>query len=403
MSIFNGVETARVVETFHLSRLCDADPFPEKINLTTGAYRGEDGKPWVLPVVRKVEQEMAADETLTHEYLDMLGDPDYSIAATKMLLGKESIALKEGRAFGIQALSGTGSLRIGADFLRSCLGADSVYISAPSWPNHQLLFNHSGYKNIKTYRYWDATNLCLDFNGMIEDLSQAPAGSVIILHVCAHNPTGCDPTAEQWEKIANLMREKKLFPFFDCAYQGFASGDLEKDAFAVRYFVDQGFELFCAQSFAKNFGLYNERTGNLTIVVKDPKVIVNIKAQITLIVRGNYSNPPAHGVRVVKRVLSDPKLFGEWEQQIKIMANRIIETRKSLREKLEALGTSGKWNHITDQIGMFSYLGLSENQVNYLVDQCHIYLPKSARISMAGINKSNIDYLAKSIHDAVTQ
>lgn len=171
---------------------------------------------------------------------------------------------------------------------------------------------------------------------MIEDLSQAPAGSVIILHVCAHNPTGCDPTAEQWEKIANLMREKKLFPFFDCAYQGFASGDLEKDAFAVRYFVDQGFELFCAQSFAKNFGLYSkwwttigpfdlkviqinffflisdERTGNLTIVVKDPKVIVNIKAQITLIVRGNYSNPPAHGVRVVKRVLSDPKLFGEW-------------------------------------------------------------------------------------------
>lgn len=403
MSIFACVEPARVVETFHLSRLCLEDPFPEKIELTKGAYRDENGKPWVLPVVRKVESEMAADENLNHEYLDMLGDPEYSNAATTLVLGKDSIALKEGRAFGVQSISGTGALKIGADFLRRCLGYDSVYISAPSWPNHQLLFNHSGYSNIKTYRYWDAENRCLDFNGMMEDLSQAPAKSVIILHAVAHNPTGCDPTPDQWAKIANLLREKQLFAFFDCAYQGFASGDLDTDAFAVRYFVKQGFEFICAQSFAKNFGLYNERAGNLTCVVKDPKVITNMKAQITLIVRGNYSNPPAHGARIVKRVLTDQKLFAEWQEQIKIMANRIIEVRKSLREKLEALNTPGSWNHITDQIGMFSYLGLNEDQVKYLVEQCHIYLPKSARISMCGINKSNIDYMAKSIHSAVTK
>ena len=238
---------------------------------------------------------------------------------------------------------------------------------------------------------------------MMEDLKSAPAGTVVILHACAHNPTGIDPSDEQWVKIADVMAERNLFPFFDCAYQGFASGDLEKDARTVRSFVERGFELFCAQSFAKNFGLYNERAGNLVVVVKNPANIPNIKAQLTIIVRGNYSNPPNHGVRIVLRVLTDPALYQEWKGCIKTMANRIIEMRSGLRSRLEANGTPGKWDHITSQIGMFSFTGLTEDQVKYLVDDCHIYLTKNGRFSMCGLNTKNLDYVAASIKDAVTK
>lgn len=238
----------------------------------------------------------------------------------------------------------------------------------------------------------------------MEDIGNAPEGAVIVLHSCAHNPTGIDPTQEQWAKIADLMVEKKLFPFFDCAYQGFASGDLDKDAWSVRYFADErNFELFCSQSFSKNFGLYNERCGNLTIVMSDPNSIANVKSQITLNIRANYSNPPAHGARVVDLVLKDGALFDEWRGNIKTMADRIIAMRSGLRERLEKLATPGQWNHITDQIGMFSFTGLSPEMCAFLVSEKHIYLLKSGRISMCGVTPTNIDYVAESIHEAVTK
>jgi len=262
---------------------------------------------------------MAADTTLTHEYLMILGLPAFSEAATGMLLGKDSPVVSEGRAFGIQCLSGTGSLRVAGDFL------------------------------------------------------------------------------------AQVMEKGNLLPFVDCAYQGFASGDLDKDARIVRYFVGRGFELFCAQSFAKNFGLYSERAGNLTIVVKDANVVANIKSQMTILIRGNYSNPPAHGARVVLKVLSSPDLYEEWKGCIRLMANRIIDMRKGLRERLEKLSTPGSWSHITSQIGMFSYTGLTLEQISYLVEEKHIYLVKSGRISMCGVNTGNIDYLAESIKEAVVK
>ncbi|XP_035229518.1 aspartate aminotransferase, cytoplasmic-like, partial [Stegodyphus dumicola] len=231
----------------------------------------------------------------------------------------------------------------------------------------------------------------------------APEDSAIILHACAHNPTGVDPTQEQWKQIADLMERKKLFPFFDCAYQGFASGDLVKDSWAVRYFVSRGFELLCAQSFAKNFGLYNERIGNLTIVFKDPAAIVNSRAQITLLVRGNYSNPPCHGARIVSTVLNNPALFAEWQDHIKEMSGRIIKMRAALKQKLDELGTPGNWDHITNQIGMFSYTGLNPQQVQFLVGEKHIYLPKDGRISICGLNSHNVEYVAKAFHKAVTK
>jgi len=406
MSVFDSATAAPPIEVFQLGREFAADTAAEKVSLGVGAYRTDEGKPWILPCVKKAESILATqveEEKINHEYLPVLGLDGFTKAATKMLLGEDSPALVENRAFGIQCLSGTGSLRIGAEFLKRIMGCDTVYISAPTWGNHNLLFKYTGYSQIRTYRYWDADKKGMDWEGLCEDLGAAPAKSVIILHACAHNPTGLDPTKEQWEKIAEICRANQLFPFFDCAYQGFASGCLDTDAWAVRYFVSQGFELFCSQSFSKNFGLYNERTGNLTVVTGRAENLDNIKSQMTLIVRAMVSNPPAHGARIVETVLSDPALYEEWRDCIRTMSSRIIAMRASLRQKLEELGTPGDWSHITTQIGMFSYTGLSQEMCIFLKQEKHLYLLKSGRISMCGLTSKNVDYVAKAINEAVTK
>jgi len=222
------------------------------------------------------------------------------------------------------------------------------------------------------------------------------------LHACAHNPTGVDPTQEQWRQIADVIEQRGLFPFFDSAYQGFASGDLEGDAWAVRYFDSRGFEFLCAQSFSKNFGLYNERVGNLTIITKTAAVMSPIRSQITLLVRANYSNPPNHGGRIVGTVLNDPELYAQWKGHIKTMADRVILMRNGLRQRLEKLQTPGTWNHITDQIGMFSFTGLGPIAVEKMIHDHHIYLLKGGRINMCGLTTGNIDYVANCIHQVVT-
>jgi len=406
MSMFSEVSAAPPIEVFQLGRDYQADTDPNKVSLGVGAYRTEEGKPWILPVVKKAEHILAdkvEKEEINHEYLPVLGHESFAAAATKMLLGESSEAVKEGRSFGVQALSGTGALRVGAEFLKNIMQRDTVYYSDPTWGNHGLIFKNAGFKNINKYRYWDPENKSLNFAGMLEDLNNAPEGSVIVLHACAHNPTGIDPTHEQWSQVADLIKTKNLFPFFDCAYQGFASGCLDTDAWTVRYFVERGFELFCSQSFSKNFGLYNERAGNLTVVVNDTAPIASMKSQLTLLVRAMYSNPPAHGARIVDVVLQDPALYQEWRDCIKIMANRIIDMRKGLRERLEKLATPGDWSHITEQIGMFSYTGLTPEMCEFLKKEKHLYLLKSGRISMCGVNSGNLDYVAQSIHDAVTK
>jgi len=404
MSLFEKVQDAPPIEVFQLGRDFQADTSPDKVSLGVGAYRTDLGKPWILPVVKKAETLLARQveaEEINHEYLPVLGLEAFTSAATKMLLGEDSPALAEGRVAGVQTLSGTGALRVGGDFLKRLLGYDSVYVSSPSWGNHNLLFRYAGYNNIKSYRYWNNEMKGLDFAGLCEDLEAAPANSVIVLHACAHNPTGMDPTKDQWAKIADICRQKSLFPFFDCAYQGFASGCLDTDAWAVRYFVSQGFELFCSQSFSKNFGLYNERAGNLTVVSKDPANLERIKSQLTLIIRAMYSNPPSHGARIVATVLNNPELYQEWREAIKIMSSRIIQMRTALRTRLEELSTPGDWSHITTQIGMFSYPGITEEMAIFLKQEKHLYLLKSGRISMCGLTSSNVDYVAKSMHEAI--
>ncbi|XP_070541489.1 aspartate aminotransferase, cytoplasmic-like [Ptychodera flava] len=402
MSRFKDVDIAPPVAVFHLTARYKEDPHPQKVNLGVGAYRTDDGEPWVLPVVRTVESQMAADQSLNHEYLPIAGLKSFTDAATKLVLGESSPALLENRANGFQALSGTGALRLGAEFLKRFAVRDIVYSSNPTWPNHNGIFKDAHFSEIRSYRYWDANTKGLDFNGMIEDLNNAPENSVIILHSCAHNPTGVDPTQEQWKKIATVMEQKKLFPFFDAAYQGFASGDLEKDAWSIRYFVEQGFELFVSSSFSKNFGLYNERVGNLTVVTNDPECNARIKSQLEVIARPIWSNPPNHGARIVATTLNNPSFFTEWKDDIKVMANRVIAMREALKQKLKSLGTPGNWDHITDQIGMFSYTGLGPKQVEYLIKNYHLYIMKSGRINMCAITTKNVDYIAAAFHDAVS-
>ncbi|XP_058839968.1 aspartate aminotransferase, cytoplasmic-like [Topomyia yanbarensis] len=401
MSIFAGVEVGPPIEVFALNQACLKDTNPDKVNLGVGAYRTNEGKPWILPVVKKAEAAIIADGSLNHEYLPVLGMENVTNGASTLLLGDDSEAIKSKRAFGVQTLSGTGALRLGAEFLARILHRTTFYYSSPTWENHHKVFLYAGFTTPKTYRYWDQERRGINFEGMIADLEAAPEGAVIILHACAHNPTGIDPTREQWKQIADVCEQKKLFPFFDSAYQGFASGDPNKDAFAVRYFVERGFELFCAQSFAKNFGLYNERIGNLTVVQRDTATSSAVASQITLLVRGMYSNPPAFGSRIVSRVLNDPTLRAEWMECIKTMSSRIITMRQALYDELVALQTPGTWEHITQQIGMFSYTGLNEKQVEILIKEYSIYLLKTGRISMCGLNENNVKYVAKAINDAV--
>ncbi|XP_044751148.1 aspartate aminotransferase, cytoplasmic [Coccinella septempunctata] len=401
MSRFSSVQLAQPIEVFELIRAFNEDTYSNKVNLGVGAYRTENCEPWVLPVVRIAEKALANDDSLNKEYLPILGLESFSKAATLMLLGEESKALRENRAFGVQCLSGTGCLRVGAEFLHSQLGCTVFYYSKPTWGNHKLIFKNSGFTEAREYRYWSESSRGLDIEGMLEDLDKAPENSVIILHAVAHNPTGCDPTQEQWARIADVMEARKLFCFFDCAYQGFASGDLDKDAWAVRYFISRGIEMLVAQSFAKNFGLYNERIGNLTVVVKDNSLIPNLKSQFTVLIRGMYSNPPSHGARIIAYILNNPDLYEQWKQSVKTMADRIIQMRKELRGAIERMNAPGKWDHITSQIGMFSYTGLNEAQSEYMVKKHHVYMLKSGRISMAGLTTRNVEYVAQSIVDSL--
>uniref|UniRef100_A0A3Q3L3T5 Aspartate aminotransferase n=1 Tax=Mastacembelus armatus TaxID=205130 RepID=A0A3Q3L3T5_9TELE len=402
MSVFTDVPQAAPVAVFKLTADFREDSHSQKVNLGVGAYRTDDCQPWVLPVVKKVERLIVEDNTLNHEYLPILGLPEFRSAASKVALGDDSPAIKENRVGAVQALGGTGALRIGADFLRRWYNgtnntATPVYVSAPTWENHNGVFSDAGFKDIRPYHYWDAAKRGAGL------LNKAPEHSIFVLHACAHNPTGTDPTQEEWKQIAEIMKRRKLFAFFDSAYQGFASGSLEKDAWAIRYFVSEGFELFIAQSFSKNFGLYNERVGNLTVVAHDSENLARTLSQMEKIVRTTWSNPPSQGARVVSKTLNCPELFAEWYGNVKTMADRVLLMREQLKTKLQALGTPGTWDHITEQIGMFSFTGLNPKQVEYMIKEKHVYLMASGRINMCGLTTKNIDYVAQSIHEAVTK
>ncbi|KAI1815333.1 PLP-dependent transferase [Poronia punctata] len=393
---------------FGLMRAYKADDYPNKIDLSVGAYRDNNAKPWVLPVVKKADEILRNDPNLDHEYGPIAGIPAFTTKAAELILGgADSPAIKEKRVTSVQTISGTGACHLGALFLAKFYpGNKQVYLSNPTWANHNQIFSNVSIP-VAEYPYFHKETRGLDFEGMKKALVNATDRSVILLHACAHNPTGVDPTLEQWKEIANIMREKKHFPFFDCAYQGFASGDLMKDNAAVRLFVEQGFELVIAQSFAKNFGIYGERAGCFHFVASPAPdasaTATRIASQLAILQRSEISNPPLYGARIVSTVLNDGTLFAEWEENLRTMSGRIIDMRKALRSKLEALGTPGTWNHITEQIGMFSFTGLNEKQVLKLREEAHVYMTKNGRISMAGLNENNIDYFVKAVDKAVRE
>ncbi|XP_069679002.1 aspartate aminotransferase, cytoplasmic-like [Periplaneta americana] len=379
------------------------DTSDHKIDLIVGSYRTAEGKPWVMPFIQKIEQQITADPNLDHEYQWFLGIEKFNKLAPRLILGEDSPALLEGRAFGSQTLSGNGALRMATEFLVRHLNYKTVYMSNPTWDNHRLVFRYGGFTDLKYYRYWDPATRGVDFTGMLEDLKKAPKNSVIVLHMCAHNPTGCDLTREQWTMVADVLEERNLFPFIDAAYQGFASGDLDKDAWPVRYLVDRGFELFIAQSFSKSMALYSERVGCLTVVLGEGHAqdAINMSSQLVLIARAMYICPPKHGALVVSTILSDPALREEWKKCLKVMNDRIQDMRKALNERLVKLGTPGNWDHVLTQLGMFSFLGLTPRQVEYIKKKHHIHMLSNSRANMCGLNDKNVDRVAEAIYDTV--
>jgi len=401
MSFFTNIPTAPPDPILGLNAAFNQDSHPDKLNLGVGAYRTEEGKPLILSSILKAEQKISSSGKYNKEYIPIDGFPGFNQSCAKMIFGEEITNTQSSRIITSQCLSGTGSLRIGMEFIKKFMPGATLYLSEPTWGNHKSICNAAGVP-WKAYRYYNSKTNALDYEGLMEDLKNAPSKSVILLHACAHNPTGLDPTKEQWGKIAELIREKEHFPFFDSAYQGFASGDLNEDAYALRYFVKNGFEMLLAQSYAKNFGLYGERIGALHVVCANNSLVDAVRSQIKPIIRAMYSSPPIHGAFIVYEVLTSPELYSEWEKDLKVMAGRIREMRQLLFDALKANNTPGDWNHILTQIGMFSFTGLSPQQVETLIKKWHIYLTSDGRISMPGLNTKTVPYLAKAMHDVVT-
>ncbi|KAL0345231.1 UNVERIFIED_CONTAM: Aspartate aminotransferase, cytoplasmic [Sesamum radiatum] len=372
-SVFASVVQAPEDPILGVTVAYNKDQSPVKLNLGVGAYRTEEGKPLVLNVVRKAEQMLVNDKSRVKEYLPITGLADFNKLSAKLIFGANSPAIQENRVTTVQCLSGTGSLRVGAEFLARHYHEKTIYIPQPTWGNHPKVFTLAGL-SVKSYRYYNPSTGGLDFSGLLEDLGSAPSGAIVLLHACAHNPTGVDPTSDQWEQIRQLMRSKGLLPFFDSAYQGFASGNLDADAESIRMFVADGGECLAAQSYAKNMGVYGERVGAFSIVCKTADVATRVESQLKLVIRPMYSNPPIHGASIVATILKDGDMYTDWSVELKAMADRIISMRQQLYDALCAKGTPGDWSHIIKQIGMFTFTGLNTNQVAFMTKEYHIYM-----------------------------
>lgn len=392
-----GLEMGPPDPILGVSEAWKKDDNPNKMNLGVGAYRDGNGKPFVLPSVRAAEAQLAA-KCLDHEYLGITGHESFRNNATKLAFADSGNNLVgEKRFANSQSISGTGALRIGAEYLARFAPVKKIYLPKPSWGNHTPIFKHAGVE-VGGYTYYNPKGCNLNFDGMISDIKNMPEKSCILLHACAHNPTGVDPNFEQWKEISAACKERNLLVFFDMAYQGFATGDLDHDARALRFFSDEGHNIILAQSFAKNMGLYGQRAGNFTIVCQDADEAKRVESQMKIIIRPMYSNPPAAGARIAAEIMDNQRLTKQWEEDVHIMANRIISMRTDLVQNLWNCGSSHDWTHVTDQIGMFCYTGLSKEQVQRLWDEHSVYLTFDGRVSVAGVTPRNVGYLANAIH-----
>ncbi|KAL2398606.1 Aspartate aminotransferase, mitochondrial [Exophiala dermatitidis] len=397
MSFFESAPLFSKDAIFALTAQYNNDASPVKVNLGQGSYRDENGLPWVLPSVREARRRVSSRK-LDHEYLPILGLQNFRSAVGELVLGSEAYAAIGNRLATAQSLSGTGSLHLAGALIRNYSGLNrQVWVSEPTWSNHHLVFSSLGFE-VQTYRYYDPGSRSLDWSSYMDALRTAERRSIIVLHACAHNPTGCDPTKDQWREIGRIMKERELFPLFDAAYLGFRSGNFDDDAFSIRYLVNElGLECAVAISFAKSMGLYGERVGATIIVTKSDKVARNCESVLERLQRSEISNPPAYGCKIATQILLDESLKRMWFEDLKTMSSRIELMRERLCQLLVKNGALGTWDHIRQQSGMFGFLGLSEEVVLKLREQYHIYMADNSRISIAGLNESNVAYVAKAI------
>lgn len=394
MSLFSNVELAPRDPILGLNEAYNSDTRSDKVNLGVGVYFTDDGK---IPLLRAVQaaEKIMMEKSAARGYLAIEGIPAYNQGVQNLLFGKDSEILTSGRVVTAQAVGGTGALKIGADFLKRLEPNAIVAISDPSWENHRGIFESAGF-TVQNYTYYDPNTRGVDFDGMVKSLEALPAKSIVLLHACCHNPTGADMTAEQWKKVASVCQSKQLIPFLDMAYQGFADS-IDEDGAAVRLFADTGLSFFVSSSFSKSFSLYGERVGALSVVTGSKDESTRVLSQVKRVIRTNYSNPAIHGGTVVATVLNSPELRAMWEQELGEMRDRIKLMRNTLVSKLAESGAKRDFGFVNAQRGMFSYSGLTADQVERLKTEFGIYAVSTGRICVAALNTKNIDGVAKAI------
>ncbi len=394
MSLFTAVEMAPRDPILGLNEQFNADTNPSKVNLGVGVYFDDNGKLPLLQCVQAAEKAMM-DKPAARGYLPIDGIAAYDAAVKSLVFGADSEVVTSGRVATIQGIGGTGGLKIGADFLKKLKPNSTVLISDPSWENHRALFNGAGFA-VEAYRYYDAAKRGIDFEGMLADLKAAAPGTIILLHACCHNPTGYDISPSQWDQVIDIVKACGLVPFLDMAYQGFGYG-IAEDGAVIGKFVAAGLDFFVSTSFSKSFSLYGERVGALSVVCESKEEAARVLSQLKIVIRTNYSNPPIHGGAVVTAVLGNPELRALWEKELAEMRVRIKAMRQKLVDGLKAAGVKQDMSFITSQIGMFSYSGLSKDQMVRLRDEFGVYGTDTGRMCVAALNSKNIDYVCAAI------
>ena len=398
--MWKELEAAPPEAIMGLTEAFKADENPRKVNLGVGVYIDDQGQTPVLKCIRAAEKKLIECET-TKNYLPISGDPVYAANVQKLLFGADSEVIASGRAATVHTPGGTGALRVGADLLRQFNPDAKLWVSTPTWANHKGIFMAAGF-GINDYPYYNPDTRAVDFDGMIEVLEAVPAGDIVLLHVCCHNPTGVDLSGEAWDAVVQAAKIKGWTPFLDFAYQGFGES-IEADRQPLEKFAAAGIDLFTASSFSKNFGLYNERTGALTITCPTAAEASVAMSHVKKTIRVNYSNPPAHGGLAARTVLDDPALYAQWIGEVAAMRDRIKAMRAALVDGLAARGVKRDFSYITAQHGMFSLSGLSNDIVEWLRENRSIYIVKGGRINVAGLTTGNIDYVCDSIAEAIAQ
>nr|XP_025741988.1 putative aspartate aminotransferase, cytoplasmic 2 [Callorhinus ursinus] len=396
LSVFMDVPLAQKLEG-SLLKTYKQDNCPNKIFLAFRVCMTSEGHPWVSSVVPKIRLQIAYDPSLNYEYVPVKGMKSFTEASLKLLFGKHSQAIVENRVGGVHTVGDNGAFQLGAQFLKIwCKDSQIVYIISSQKEPYGLVFQDMGF-TVCEYSFWDSKQLCVDSNVLLDVVEQAPHGCIFVIG----NIGDCNLTQSQWARLMASMKSKQIFPFFDIPNQGLSTGDLEEDTGFLQYFVSQGFEFFCSQSLSRTFGIYDEGVGILVVVALNNQLLLCVLSQLMKLTQALWLNPPTMGARIITSVLCNPALQEEWKQSLKGLVENIMLIKEKVKEKLRLLGTPGSWDHITDQNGPHSYLGLNSQQVEYLVKKKHIYLPKNGRINFTCINACNIDYITQSINEAV--